>query len=86
MFTNGTHIYSRPFDSEPCNWCGIPVLVDENGQPFSRQWKFYPDSFAVYCGYECAIREYDYLYTQNPESVSVSLPLTAEWLDAVVNH
>ncbi len=81
-----TFVNGIPIDTQPCNWCGYLVQCNEDGHPITGQWKDYPDYFAVYCSTECSVREYDYLYQHNPESLAVCLPVPDHWHEMMVNH
>lgn len=81
IFTNGIVI-----DTLPCNWCGAYVEIDDNGCPASGYFKAYSAGVVIYCSGECSVREYDYLYQHNPESISVNLPLSPECQELMINH
>ena len=79
---NGTTI-----NSMPCHWCGDEVLIDEDNLPESKQWKFYPEGkLAVYCCSACGLREYDFMYQHNPDSLSVNGEIPPEMAKSLINH
>ncbi len=59
----------------PCNWCTEPVPVNDFGVPYNGHYRQYERRIAIYCCYECSIREYDFLFEHNPESPEVAEPV-----------
>jgi len=69
----------------PCNWCGEEVALDINNMPMSGQWKEYVEGWmVVYCSVDCAMREYDFMFKEYPESVCDPIP--AKFQDSLRNH
>ena len=69
----------------PCNWCTEPVPVNSFGVPYNGHCREYETRIAIYCCYECSLREYDFLFEQDSPECIGPLPesLSSYYL---VNH